>query len=1149
MAPHPNSSPFRSISDARRHARTLGTMEWLMAPVLMALAFFLASFAVRNSDFWMHLATGRHIANGNTKVLFGEDPYSHASEGRHWVNHAWLYDVVIYKLYNASASHSAVVFFKAGLAALLALAMFLASRPDARERIVPGTKVDPSGWVAAVAVGIALLAMAPLLLMQQTVISFLFTGVTFLFLQNSRGRPAWWLPAILAPLFAIWVNCDNWFLLGPALVVLFIIGEIVQGLIPGNEPNDGARLKNLALTLAAGLAACLLNPHHVLAFSALPFELDSRVVPEFRKEGLLSVFFRSPLDLSYQNSPEFGRSVAGVTYAALIVAGALSFVLNVFRVRVALLLTWAACLALSLHNWRLIPFFAIVCAPIIALNVQAFFARRPERQFDSGKATEPDLLPEQSVPDRAPVPTAISAEAPREGWWPGATESAPATSTMVSPRHAAAGGMNVTPDTMLAVASVIGRLLTLVAGVGAIWAAYPGWLHPGGLSGADMRANWEVRPDPAFQQVAERLGQWHREGKLPGDARVMPLPPQIGNYLAWFAPEVKGFMDYRFQLLGQLSGDLMQVKRGLDDLQKGVEQPADFRAVLRRHGITHVITADTDRTSKESGNFFATMLIAESEWSLWFQNGDTAVFRWLDPSKGLPREDSMRLDVVEMAFGRQVERIPAPETYGVIRELPPDDSLDRGFWDRYLRQSLPAAPPESRAAMQYLDLQAIARGKVQLELQEALLVSQMLSMLGPLAANPGIPPPAADVLVPRVIARMAQFHPRPVAVNVVAVRDAVRGMLAKPNAGYPHLVLWFSYSQLGGIGADLRPLQASTAAHQALARLTPEQLNSENIGKLTTSALISLFVAHRDRRLLDPNAGEWDLALECLEKAYAQYARFPNPLLTPEQHEEEKKALAKELDTWRLRVKERHENFILEQSRLSNLPVHVQVRFALSRGLVREAYALLQQASLHLDMFTTEQIAKVYLALGKPELADDLFKPKVNSAGEVVATLPDEVRIRLAPVQRMVWIALGDYARAGQAVEKEIASYESNLDPKKFVQAGANYIGWLHFASSESAAQIARLGLMNYGMQDAVKFTAEYLNTQQYRAELHATRGMLALEEGDLVTARKYFTSALEVLRDKETGAVRRFRGDINSAAFLRCLIMTAPKESAKRAE
>ena len=82
MAPHPNSSPFRSISDARRHARTLGTMEWLMAPVLMALAFFLASFAVRNSDFWMHLATGRHIAEGNTKVLFGEDPFSHRSEER-----------------------------------------------------------------------------------------------------------------------------------------------------------------------------------------------------------------------------------------------------------------------------------------------------------------------------------------------------------------------------------------------------------------------------------------------------------------------------------------------------------------------------------------------------------------------------------------------------------------------------------------------------------------------------------------------------------------------------------------------------------------------------------------------------------------------------------------------------------------------------------------------------------------------------------------------------------------------------------------------------------------------------------------------------------------------------------------------------------
>src|SRR5262245_52754592 len=75
---------------AERAARMMLGLEWLMLPVILALAFMLASFAVRNSDFWMHLATGRLIAEGNYE--FGKDPFSFATEGRTWVNHAWLFD-------------------------------------------------------------------------------------------------------------------------------------------------------------------------------------------------------------------------------------------------------------------------------------------------------------------------------------------------------------------------------------------------------------------------------------------------------------------------------------------------------------------------------------------------------------------------------------------------------------------------------------------------------------------------------------------------------------------------------------------------------------------------------------------------------------------------------------------------------------------------------------------------------------------------------------------------------------------------------------------------------------------------------------------------------------------------------------------------
>src|SRR5262245_3269942 len=72
---------------------------WVLAFGVLTLAFLLASFSVRNSDFWMHLATGRLLAEGN--YSFGKDPFSFVGEDRTWVNHSWLFDWLTYLLYRA----------------------------------------------------------------------------------------------------------------------------------------------------------------------------------------------------------------------------------------------------------------------------------------------------------------------------------------------------------------------------------------------------------------------------------------------------------------------------------------------------------------------------------------------------------------------------------------------------------------------------------------------------------------------------------------------------------------------------------------------------------------------------------------------------------------------------------------------------------------------------------------------------------------------------------------------------------------------------------------------------------------------------------------------------------------------------------------
>src|SRR5579859_7735619 len=54
--------------------------------VVLVFAFVVSSFAVRNSDFWLHLASGRLLAQG--EYHFGVDNFTFSNAEAYWVNHA-----------------------------------------------------------------------------------------------------------------------------------------------------------------------------------------------------------------------------------------------------------------------------------------------------------------------------------------------------------------------------------------------------------------------------------------------------------------------------------------------------------------------------------------------------------------------------------------------------------------------------------------------------------------------------------------------------------------------------------------------------------------------------------------------------------------------------------------------------------------------------------------------------------------------------------------------------------------------------------------------------------------------------------------------------------------------------------------------------
>jgi hypothetical protein len=327
-------------------------LDGLLAALVVVLAFLAASFAVRNGDFWFHLATGRLLAQ--KQFTFGADPFAYTTQGFYWTHHAWLYDRILYALYG-SIDGAGLVLVKALLVASLAWLLMRLRRPGG------------IGWLPAACTALAVLAMSPRLLLQPACVSYVFFGLSFwLLAQPHLDESA--LPdnkhyLHLPLLFILWVNLDEWFLLGPLLIILFWVGERLQGCsrMPG-------------WLAPAGLAACLVNPHGYHAFT-LPAELSPVTwASGLRHDVRFQQMFASPWQSNTYLQAAAWQNASALAYFALIALGLISFHLRREALRGWRFLVWACFGLLAAWQMRTIPFFAIVAGPITAINLQDFGA-------------------------------------------------------------------------------------------------------------------------------------------------------------------------------------------------------------------------------------------------------------------------------------------------------------------------------------------------------------------------------------------------------------------------------------------------------------------------------------------------------------------------------------------------------------------------------------------------------------------------------------------------------------------------------------------------------------------------------------------------------------------------------------------------------
>lgn len=1102
----------------RRLLRECRRLDRALCAVALLLAFLLGAFAIHNSDFFLSLAAGRALAKGD--YAFGTDPFSFNSSGVYWVHHSWLFDVLFYG-WHALAGGAGIVMLR-GLV-MLALALLLL-----RMRL-PGQSL----WIPLVCLVLTLLAVSTRLPMQSLWVSYLFLALTLCVLlapsSAERGArnaerehrdgiaprsalratlhtPRYWL---LPPLFALWVNLDVWFVLGPITVALYLAGDGLQGWL---DKQSSGRLRPLAWTLLAGLAACFVNPHFHRAFQlplelaylaasttdALPADLvaSGAALHDLLRHDKQTVVMLSPFAQAYWSQPALGQSVAGLAYFPLLLLGLVSFVLCGLQgsrrdqgepsLLFAWFFVWLVFAVGSIYLTRLIPFFAIVAGPITALNFQTMVRRRLGTQIKSARP------------------------------WP--------------------------------LLLLGGRLATLVACGVLVYLAWPGWLHGGA---EDPRRSRRVRfeiDDPQFGKAAARLEQLHKLGTLKHGCN---LTNDTGNQLAWFAgAHAKSFFDARLAIFAHKTESIAKLRQALADeadayfnqrARAAAASPfADVHELFRSQGINYLVFTNVP-FDRQMQLIVRRLWVDPYQWAPLYADGRTVVFGWRDPLLPSDPFKHERLDLAAAAFGLVPLDQRAPAEGPKVPE-------PRGFWQRYLLGNEPLSPAVHEAG-QYLEYYHLVAGSWREPHRQAWQATAWLGPAATIAAVPSVLPgtlalasteygrgqltwqsPEKRVFLAPLVQATDQG---PAGAAVLAVRAARRAVAKNPHDAEPYLRLAGAYALLRkhedywakrpippGIStlhsrATLRHIQYVTALHHALAIQPANPQVHELLAQI-----------YKEMNYVD-------LALFHLEQVRAHADSLPRSADQAKVFAEFLQQLDKQIEQLSAEVKARRRLYDEQAAPLTSalakaqlavvtplkvkMPGKKEVQFQL--GLAQLAVDLLQKTDLNsVPDDQKAQHVKLQLALQMTMgQAGEWRKLDEKSPERLTAILGDDFSL----FDALAAAALGHYHKAEmglEALEGKCHSEQRLMVLAQLEKALAGEVVWEDIALLPSVplgslisirpfprshlAQLARNVLSN-GIRQTAQVLAE-------AAQLRCLRGLLALEQGDTEKALGHFRECLE---------------------------------------
>ncbi len=320
--------------------------------VLFSLIIFASQIEIKDLDLWLHIGTGRYIVQNHQ--IPHVDVLSCTIAGKPWINHEWLFQIIVYFLFERFGPDGLIQLQMVVILVTFALLLCLGYQ-----------KEKQSGRIFFLL--LVFLIYQDRFTLRPDIFSLLFLTLYIYFLTFLLHR--WWVLLLAFVVQVLWTNTHGFFILGPLIVGVSLLTEFLkrQPWLPDRfkaDPLSIPEYKRLKQILGIVLLACLINPYFIegaLYPAGVLFSLsgDSKIFFQYITE------LRKPMELS--NVLDMGIYPE---YKLLIIVSLLSFFLNYRKINMGLLLFWFIFLWISLMAVRNMIFFAIAAYVVTIFNTQ-----------------------------------------------------------------------------------------------------------------------------------------------------------------------------------------------------------------------------------------------------------------------------------------------------------------------------------------------------------------------------------------------------------------------------------------------------------------------------------------------------------------------------------------------------------------------------------------------------------------------------------------------------------------------------------------------------------------------------------------------------------------------------------------------------------